>query len=121
MQLGAAEAAAAVAGQVRGGARGGPSWGGRDRQGRTWPIERRPIPDPNPNPNPHPDPTPTPTPKQVERGAYKGRHVIVIREDGTRWQCELLKEDGSKGDMIWLQVGATPNPNPPPTPTPTQV
>jgi len=33
--------------------------------------------------------------------------VIVIREDGTRWQCELLKEDGSKGDMIWLQVGAT--------------
>ena len=45
--------------------------------------------------------------------------MIVIREDGTRWQCELLKEDGSKGDMIWLQVGATPNPTPPPPPTPT--
>ena len=43
---------------------------------------------------------------RVERGEYTGRHVIVLKEDGTRWQCELIKEDGGKGRLIWLEVDA---------------
>ena len=41
---------------------------------------------------------------RIERGEYSGQHVIVIKDDGTRWQCELIKDDGSKGAMIWLEV-----------------
>ena len=41
---------------------------------------------------------------RVERGEYSGQHVVVIKEDGTRWQCELIKEDGSKGELVWLEM-----------------
>ena len=43
---------------------------------------------------------------RVERGEYSGRQVIVIKEDGTRCQCELIKEDGSKGALVWLEMDA---------------